>query len=125
MTLCGGFFVTVDMMISDFFPDFEQLRVGHFAGVQCTKPSIMIAMTPRTGSTHLCAALRVVTGMGGIHEIFNPRGVIENEKAKLGVTRFSDYVRAFDIQPGRHFVFKSCWRDFWPVSDNFRTIFPI
>jgi len=39
------------------FPDFYDLQARGFAGVKCDKPGLMIAMTARTGSSHLCAAL--------------------------------------------------------------------
>jgi trehalose 2-sulfotransferase len=112
------------MNISGAFSDLDQLQRDCFAGVQCTKPVIMIAMTPRTGSTHLCAALQAAGDVGRPSEIFNPRGYVEHEKQLRSATLFSEYVRSFNEEPSPLFAFKVCWIDFKPFASHWRAIFP-
>jgi len=107
------------------FPDFAALHASGFAGVACEKPAVMIAMTPRTGSTHLCAALGQTEGVAPPTEIFNPRSwVLHAEMARRGVGLFADYVRSFNADSGPCFFFKTSWQDFSPVAAFHRQIFP-
>jgi len=112
------------MSIFDAFPDFVALHAKGFAGVACEKPAVMIAMTPRTGSTHLCAALAQTEGVKLPNEIFNPRGVLHAEKARRGVTLFSDFVSSFNEDTGPCFFFKTSWQDFSPLAKSYKRIFP-
>lgn len=107
------------------FPDFAALHAKGFAGLSCEKPVVMIAMTPRTGSTHLCAALAQTEGVAPPAEIFNPRDwVIQSEMARRGVGLFADYVRSFNAESGPCFFFKTSWQDFFPFSASYKQIFP-
>lgn len=106
------------------FPDFAALHASGFAGVACEKPAVMIAMTPRTGSTHLCAALAQTEGVAPPTEIFNPRGVLHAEAARRGVTLFADFINSFNRDPGPCFFFKTSWQDFSPLAAGYKQIFP-
>jgi LPS sulfotransferase NodH len=109
--------------IIDLFPDLEKLFRDGFAGVHCEKPGLMIAMTARSGSTHLCKVLQEAGDFSPITEIFNPRGVVEAEKKRLSAVSFRDYIGAINDQPHRYFAYKTCWRDFAPFAHNFGEIF--
>jgi LPS sulfotransferase NodH len=56
------------MTISEHFQDFIEFQSSGFAGISCDKPVVMIAMTPRTGSSHLCAALQAAGDVGRWHD---------------------------------------------------------
>ncbi len=121
--MCGPF---GDQALSIFgaFPDFAELHASGFAGVVCEKPAVMIAMTPRTGSTHLCAALAQTDGVARPTEIFNPRGVLYEEAARRGVRLFADFMRSFNNDGGPCFFFKTSWQDFSPLAKFHNQIFP-
>jgi LPS sulfotransferase NodH len=110
--------------IFEIFPDLRQLADNRFAGVSCAKPTIMIAMTARTGSTHLCAALQAAGDVGRPGEIFNPRGVAAVERERRGVELFADYMRSFAAEPSPVFIFKTSWQDFAPFAQDWRALFP-
>jgi LPS sulfotransferase NodH len=110
------------VLIADMSPDFEALRAGGFAGVAINRPVVMLAMTPRTGSTHLCAALAQAGRLGDPGECFSPRGGIAY------VTRgeamgFADYMGRLAASPGDAFLFKTCWYDFAPLAPFRRQLF--
>ncbi len=111
--------------IFGIFPDFAELHAKGFAGVACEKPVVMIAMTPRTGSTHLCAALAQTEGVAPPAEIFNPRDwVVNAEMARRGTGLFADYIRSFNADSGPCFFFKTSWQDFTPFASAYKQIFP-
>jgi hypothetical protein len=110
--------------IFDVFPRLRQLAESRFAGVSCAKLAIMIAMTARTGSTHLCAALQAAGEAGRPAEIFNPRGVAGVERQRRGVTLFAGYMRSFAAEPSPVFIFKTNWQDFTPFARDWHTLFP-
>ena len=85
----------------------------------------MLAMTPRTGSTHLCSALAAASGeFLPPEEMFNPRGAVQNAKFWRNVSLFADYVGTFSKQWGKYFVFKASWHDYQLVSGLTRQMFP-
>jgi LPS sulfotransferase NodH len=106
------------------FPDFAALHAGGFAGVRCAKPAIMIAMTPRSGSTFLCSALHEAGQSSEPAEIFNPRGPAQNEARRYQVTGFADYIASFARAPDAAFIFKTCWADAAPLAPALTHIFP-
>ncbi len=110
--------------IFEIFPDLRQLAASHFAGAACAKPAVMLAMTARTGSTHLCAALQKAGDVGQPGEIFNPRGVAAAERQRRGVELFADYMRSFAAEPSPVFIFKTSWNDFAPFAQHWRSLFP-
>ncbi len=112
------------LSIFEAFPDFSELHAKGFDGVTCAKPTVMIAMTARTGSTHLCAALAQTDGIPPPNEIFNPRGVLHMEAQRRGVRLFADFIRSFNEDPGPCFIFKTNWQDFLPLAPFYRQIFP-
>jgi LPS sulfotransferase NodH len=100
------------------------LAIQNFAGLACPKPVLMIAMTARTGSTHLCAAIEAAGETGAIGEVFNPRGPIEAGKHRHGADLFTDYVRALYAAPGSIVAFKTAWVDFAPLAGGYSALFP-
>ena len=113
------------MGLQEEFSDFARYRDGVALPTHCAKPALMVAMTPRTGSTYLCAELAAAAGVYGVpDEIFNPRGVVQNIKTVWRVSTFADYVAAFSRQLGPYFIFKSSWHDFRVVAPLYRQMFP-
>jgi LPS sulfotransferase NodH len=110
--------------LADVFDDFEGLAAKGFAGLTCLKPTVMIAMTSRTGSTHLCAALAAAGDVGKPTEIFNPRGVAQHEKKIRKVDDFAAYIKSFQDEPSATFIFKTNFRDFARLAPHVGAIFP-
>lgn len=110
--------------LTDVFPDFRAIQQGETGDCRCDKPALMIAMTPRTGSTHLCAALGAAVDMDSPSELFNPRGVAQAEKKRRGVSTFAGYIESVSRDRGRYVSFKIGWLDFKPMAAVYRKIFP-
>ena len=106
------------------FPDFAALRARGFAGIVCAKPAIMIAMTPRTGSTFLCTALHQAGQSLEPNEIFNPRGPAQVERARRQAAGFADYIASFGRDPDEAFIFKTGWHDASPLAPAVTRLFP-
>jgi LPS sulfotransferase NodH len=106
------------------FPDYEALRARDFAGLCCPKPTVMLAMTPRTGSTHLCAALHAAGLPFEPTEILNPRGPAGELAARRGAHSFAAYIESLAATPGPLFMFKTGWLDFAPHASAARRLFP-
>lgn len=119
------------MGLERLFPDFAVHEASGFAGLAFAKPAIMIAATPRTGSTHLCRALHQAGQSTEPNEIFNARGdngalggPASVECAQRGVTRFADYLASFAQGPDPVFIFKTGWTDAAPLAPVLTKIFP-
>jgi len=111
------------VQIADCFPDFESHRAAGFRGLSIDRKVVMIAMTPRTGSTHLCAALAQAGALGDPVECFSPRGGI-GYVTKGVAMGFADYIARLAASPGEAFLFKTCWYDFAPLAAGWRQLFP-
>jgi trehalose 2-sulfotransferase len=106
------------------FPDFSTLLSQNFAGISCAKPAIMLAMTPRTGSTFLCSALREAGQSREPNEIFNPRGPAQLERDRRRAQSFAAYIASFAGDPDAAFIFKTGWHDAAPLAPALTRIFP-
>lgn len=112
------------MTISNLFPDYEAYKSAGFAGLNFAKPTVMIAFTARTGSTHLCAAFHQAGYSHAPSEIFNPRGPVQEEAWRLGAKSFASYFEGLSNQPDDVFIFKTCWQDVEPFAPALCSIFP-
>ena len=110
--------------MKECFPELADYNHADFSNVAITKPTIMVAMTARTGSTHLCSALSNTCGFGEVTEIFNPRGPVQELKNRRSASSFSDYMKSFNSEPTVYFGFKVAWLDFASFSQYYKTIFP-
>ncbi|MBU6419713.1 MAG: hypothetical protein KGQ79_08310 [Proteobacteria bacterium] len=81
-------------------------------------------LTPRAGSTHLCAALHQAGQLAEPNEIFNPRGPAGQESQRRQVSLFSDYIASFAAGPDETFIFKTCWQDVAPLAPALTRLFP-
>ncbi|MDD2706064.1 MAG: Stf0 family sulfotransferase [Acidocella sp.] len=106
------------------FPDFTALRTQNFPGIVFPKPTIMLAMSPRTGSTHLCAALHQAGHSAEPNEIFNPRGPALVLRDRYRVTGFADYIASLARAPDADFIFKTSWQDVAPFAPALPGMFP-
>ncbi len=112
------------MSLAAAFPDFAGLAAAGFPGVACPKPAIMMAMTARTGSTHLCALLARAADVGAPAELFNPRGVLGAEAGRRGVSSFAGYIESIAREPSETLLFKTSWQDFAPLAPHAGALFP-
>ena len=110
--------------MKECFPDLANYKKDDFAKVAILKPTIMIAMTARSGSTHFCSALSSIPEFGEITEIFNPRGPIKDVKTRRNTSSFSEYMKSLGSDPTTYFVFKVGWFDFAYFSKYYKIIFP-
>jgi LPS sulfotransferase NodH len=110
--------------IFDLFPELLEIQEDQLASCRCEKPTLMIAMTPRTGSTHLCASLGRAADIDSPAELFNPRGVAQHEKKRRGVSLFSEYIKSVSEDRGPYLSFKISWLDFNPFAGIYKRIFP-
>lgn len=106
------------------FPDIQEILSGSKPVPVCEKPTLILAITARTGSTNLCSILEKKQILGVPEEILNVRGVAQHLKTKHSVDTFTDYIKALAGQPGDYFCFKTAWIDFEPISNLYAEIFP-
>lgn len=106
------------------FPDSGEILSESKPISACHKPTLILAITARTGSTNLCSILEKKKIFGAPGEILNPRGVIQNLKKKHSVETFSDYMKVLTEQSGDYFCFKTSWADFEPISEIYSKLFP-
>lgn len=110
--------------LKPFFTDLTESNLSRFENI-ITKPTIIIAITARTGSTALCSALSKLNILGKIEEYLNPRGPIQHFANDCN-NLFSNYLNKLDqTYSGNYLVFKSSWNDFKPFAKNkeFKKIF--
>ena len=112
------------MALEGVFPDYAAHEAEGFAGLCCPRRTVMIAFTPRAGSTHLCAALHQAGQQAEPSEIFNPRGPARQESERRRVSLFSDYMASFAAGPDETFIFKTCWQDVVPLAPVLTRLFP-
>ena len=110
--------------LAEVFPDFAALQARDWAGIACTKPAIMIAMTPRTGSTFLCAALHQAGLSAEPNEILNPRGPAQQDVERRQTPGFAAYIASFATGPDPAFIFKTGWHDAAPLASALPRLFP-
>lgn len=89
-----------------------------------TRPVLMIAISPRTGSTWLCSELAIATRAGRIMEIFNPRGHIQRHGYWKPGMNFKRYMAALAGRRVPAFIFKTAWMDFQHVATMAQDLFP-
>ena len=110
--------------LSDIFPELAEYTHADYERVRVQKPTLAIAISARTGSTHLCGALAKAGQFGAPTEIFNPRGPAFHEAKRLSVTSFEAYLAALADSAETALIFKSCWLDFVPFKEVYKVIFP-
>lgn len=111
------------MRLSDVFKDFDKVVAGEI-DVVCEKPTLILAMSARTGSTQLCSVLESMGVFGNPDEIFNMRGVVQKNIKKDGAQSFVEYIEKLANNNAPCFAFKTSWSDFEPVSQVYRKVFP-
>lgn len=90
---------------------------------QVEKPVLIMAMTPRCGSTNLCSALAKLSHFGAPEEFFNVHGPMQQLAEATGAQSADDYVQEL---AGRApiFAFKVKWNDFAPFAGRAAEVFP-
>lgn len=109
--------------LSNIFNDFSKVIEGDVNFV-CRKPTLILAMTARTGSTQLCSLLESIEVFGSPDEILNTRGVVQNNIKRNGALSFVDYIDKLTSIDAPCFSFKTSWLDFKPISQVWMKIFP-
>jgi LPS sulfotransferase NodH len=110
--------------LTDVFPELRDYSAADFAALASSKPVLMMAITPRTGSTNLCDAYSRSLKVGEPVEIFNPRGVAQWQKKKRGVADFRSYMMSLYADPGEWFGFKVSWPQFGFFVPYYKLMFP-
>jgi len=110
--------------INQLFPELKSYKIKDFEKIKFERPVLLIAMTARTGSTHLCSALSSVIDVPAPVEIFNPRGIIQTQLRKRNVTNFKDYMVSLSQDSGECFIFNASWGDFSRFKGVCQTLFP-
>ena len=112
------------MGLESVFSDYKDWVEKGFEGLVCPKPTVMIAFTPRTGSTHFCEALHHAGQSRKPNEIFNPRGPAPQERDIRKAGNFAAYFQSFATDPDEVFIFKTCWLDAAPLAPALTRMFP-
>lgn len=110
--------------IITLFPELEAFSPSDFARIGTTRPTLMIAMTARTGSTHLCSGLSSVLPVGKPTELFNARDTLVWEKQQRGVNTFEELLSQYYSESDHTIVFKTAWVDFDYFKDKAYILFP-
>ena len=106
------------------FPELSSFRSEDYSRIGTSRPVLMIAMTARTGSSHLCSGLSSVVPAGRPTEIFNARDTLVWEKKRRGVGTFSDLLADYVAESEDIVVFKTSWVDFEYFKDHVFDLFP-
>lgn len=112
------------MSIIKLFPELKSYKAEDFERLRFEKPVLMVAMTARTGSTHLCSALSSVIDAPIPDEIFNTRGNIQCQLKQRNVSNFHDYLKSILQDSGEYFIFKTSWNDFSYFRNVYQSMFP-
>jgi len=110
--------------IEDIFPELHQLSTDELRQIGVTKPALMIAMTARTGSSHLCSGLASILRAGRPRELFNTRSNKTAEQKRRGAKTFGEFLAQYAAASDDYVVFKSCWQDFDYFQEKIELLFP-
>lgn len=110
--------------IEQLFPELANYTDSDYARIGTDRPTLMIAMTPRTGSTHLCSALSSVLPVGKPIELLNGRDTLVWEKKRRSIDTFEELLTQYFSESEKHIIFKTSWGDFEYFQDVIYTIFP-
>jgi LPS sulfotransferase NodH len=115
---------TIRAPILKLFPELEAFDASDFTRIGTTRPTLMIAMTARTGSSHLCSGLSSVLPIGKPTELFNGRDTLVWEKKQRGVETFEELLKQYYSESNDTIVFKTSWVDFDYFQDKLFNMFP-
>jgi LPS sulfotransferase NodH len=110
--------------IEVLFPEVAAFGAGDYANIGSDRPALMIAMTARTGSSHLCSGLASALPIGMPTELFNARHSLVWEAKKRCVTTFADLLASYIGESKDIIVFKTAWIDFEYFKDRVWDMFP-
>lgn len=110
--------------IEKLFPELATFGPEDFARIGIARPTLMIAMTARTGSTHLCSGLSSVLPIGLPIELLNGRDALVWEKQRRGVQTFAELLAQYFSESPETIIFKTSWGDFAYFEDRIFDIFP-
>ena len=106
------------------FPELAAYNDSDYRDLGTSRPTLMIAMTARTGSSHLCSALSSAIKVGQPIELLNARDVLVAVKRKLNATSYAEILSAHIEGSTDYFVFKTGWKDFEYFTDKIFLMFP-
>lgn len=110
--------------ITDLFPELGMFGEEDFRRMAVPGKTVLIAITPRTGSTWLCSEFALRGNVGEVDEILNPRGPVQHARAWRRGMSFADYWRARSARAGQVFAFKTGWTDFSLFSQHATKLLP-
>jgi len=110
--------------IEILFPELSGYCIEDFKKINRKKPVVMLAMTARTGSSHLCSNLASILKCKEITELFNARDNLCWQKERFDINTFVELINTFDTDNSPIFFFKTSWLDFEYFKDKFFHMFP-
>ncbi len=116
--------MTGQNIIETLFPELSSFGDSDFSRIGSDRPTLMIAMTARTGSSHLCSALSSVLPIGMPTELFNARHSLVWEAKRRNVTTYADLLADYIQESKDILVFKTNWLDFAYFKDRVWNMFP-
>lgn len=115
--------MTDNRSIETLFPELASFGPEDFARIGTARPTLMIAMTARTGSSHLCSGLSSTLPIGKPTELFNGRDTLVWEKKRRGVETFSQLLAQYFLESSGTITFKTSWIDFEYFKNHIFRIF--
>jgi len=106
------------------FPELRHLSTDDLRQIGITKPTVMIAMTARTGSSHLCSGLASVIRAGKPRELFNTRSNKTPDQKRRGAKTMGEFLAQYAAASEDCVVFKTSWLDFEYFQDKIQLLFP-
>lgn len=106
------------------FPELSLIDRSELKAMGTIRPVLMIAMTARTGSTHLCSGLSSIFTTEMPVEIFNGRDTMVWEKQHRNVQTFAEFLKQYYEERKNMIIFKTSWNDFSFFRDKVFTLFP-
>jgi LPS sulfotransferase NodH len=116
--------VTKAQPIEALFPELVGYSESDFREIGTDRPVLMLAMTARTGSSHLCSGLASVLPIGQPSEIFNARDTLTWEKKRTGANTYGEYLAQYVAASDSIIIFKTNWIDFQYFEDKVGLLFP-
>lgn len=110
--------------IEKLFPELTEAGEEDFKAMGTVEPVLMIAMTARSGSSHLCSGLASVFSTAMPTELFNGRDTMVWEKKRRNVSTFAEFLAQYYAERTNQIIFKTSWCDFEFFQDKIFLLFP-
>jgi LPS sulfotransferase NodH len=109
--------------VEAIFPELIDYKSEDYYKIGTDKKVIMIAMTARSGSSHLCSSLDSILNSGKLMELFNARDNLVYQKSKYSSNSFGDLLASALQECDDVYIFKTNWIDFQYFLPNISKLF--